>query len=395
MKKIISTLCICLFMANAQSQLVIQKAYTPQDGDHYFEIYNNSNTLLDIGCYSLVTHFQNISEEGFYVVKFPSMVLQPKELMKLGAEEKLNPENPLNNVQLGWNFLGQKGMLEKFVLNENAMQLSPGTISPANYRVKNVFRNEKDYVEHIVLILQGSNVVDASVDVDADKNLPGFLDRLPSISYNNTCGTRVTLNFIGLKSRYQHIFNRPNEDNEYGYFKEYEVRKNSTSVQIAWQTLREKNNNGFYIERKTGTGPWTSVAYVASVAPGGNSNEALQYYYSDKNILNEKTEYRLRQVDMNGRTNYSLAKPPSAEEKKDNIIIYPNPSTDGRANISFGQVNALRDVQVLDINGQLIQQWVSVNSYSQQLQNLRRGQYIVRVIERQTGAMYTEMLMVQ
>jgi hypothetical protein len=254
--------------------------------------------------------------------------------------------------------------------------------------VKNVFRSEKDYVEHIVLMLQGSTVVDASVDVDADKNLPGFLDRLPSISFNNSCGTRVTLTFNGMKSRYQHIFNRPNENNEYGYFKEYEVRKNSTSVQIAWQTMREKNNNGFYIESRTNNGPWTSVAYVASVAPGGNSNEALQYYYSDKNILNEQTEYRLRQVD-------SLAKPPTTDDNKDNINIYPNPTTDGRANISFGQVNALRDVQVLDINGQLIQQWVSVNSYSQQLQNLRRGQYIVRVIERQTGAMYTEMLMVQ
>jgi hypothetical protein len=64
MKKIISTLLVSMLLlqTQTQAQLVIQKAYTPQSGDHYFEIYNNSNTLLDIGCYSLVTHFQNITE---------------------------------------------------------------------------------------------------------------------------------------------------------------------------------------------------------------------------------------------------------------------------------------------------------------------------------------------
>lgn len=380
---------------HAHAELIIQKAYTPQNGAHYFEIMNNSNTMLDAGCYSLVTHFQDIYEEGFFVVKLPALSLQPREVITIGSDENLNPVNPLNKMQLGWSFLSQNNFIQKFVLSENQMQLNEMPLPPAkNFTVGNVFRSDLEYVEHVVLLLKGSTLVDASVTVDADKNLPSFLDRLPAMYFDNTCGTRVSLTLNGMKNRYPNIFNRPNLPNEYGYFKEFEVQRNSTAVQIAWQTMREQNNRGFYIERRTGSGPWTTVAYVATQAPEGNSNESLQYYYGDKSILNTRTEYRLRQMDVNGRAHYSPSRPIDAEGRTESIVVYPNPSPDGRANIAFGPVNALRDVQVLDINGQLLQQWVSVNSRSQQLQNLRSGQYFIRVIERQTGAVYTEKLIV-
>jgi hypothetical protein len=75
--------------------------------------------------------------------------------------------------------------------------------------------------------------------------------------------------------------------------------------------------------------------------------------------------------------------------------VYPNPSPDGRINVAFGNVNSLRDVQIIDISGQLIQQWLSVNNTNQQINNLRRGNYIVRVIDRQTGTVSSEKIIVQ
>jgi hypothetical protein len=63
--------------------------------------------------------------------------------------------------------------------------------------------------------------------------------------------------------------------------------------------------------------------------------------------------------------------------------------------VAFGNVNSLRDVQIIDISGQLIQQWLSVNNTNQQINNLRRGNYIVRVIDRQTGTVSSEKIIVQ
>ena len=198
-----------------------------------------------------------------------------------------------------------------------------------------------------------------------------------------------------MQSAYASIFNRPNQPNDYGYFKEFQIQRNNAIVQIAWQTAREQNNRGFEIERRSDNEPWTTVAYVATLAPTGNSSETLKYLYGDNTPLRGNLQYRLRQVDVNGRATYSPVRTINVLGEENKIVIYPNPSTDGRVNISFGNVNSLRDVQVLDINGQLIQQWLSINSNSQQLTNLRRGNYFVRVIDRQTGTMTSQKLIVQ
>jgi hypothetical protein len=75
-------------------------------------------------------------------------------------------------------------------------------------------------------------------------------------------------------------------------------------------------------------------------------------------------------------------------------VVFPNPSPDGRATIAFGNVNAMRDVQLIGPGGQVVRQWVSVNNNQQQLTDLRAGQYFVRVIDRQHGTVQTEKLIV-
>lgn len=98
---------------------------------------------------------------------------------------------------------------------------------------------------------------------------------------------------------------------------------------------------------------------------------------------------------MQGRTVYSPAQNLNSLGLKDKMVVYPNPSTDGRISIAFENVNSFRDVQVLDINGQLIQQWVSINNSTQQINNLKRGGYIIRVTDRQSGSVTTEKVLVQ
>lgn len=194
----------------------------------------------------------------------------------------------------------------------------------------------------------------------------------------------------------QTVLTKPSARNsQYGYFKEFEIRKNNAAAQIAWQTVREENNRGFELQRRIGTNPWTIIAYVASMAPDGNSSKTLKYLYGDNSLLKEDAQYRIRQIDINGHSSYSSIQTLDQLHVINKILVYPNPSPDGIVNVALGNANSFKDVQVMDINGQLIQQWLSVNTANQQINNLRKGNYIIRVIDRQTGGVSSEKIIVQ
>lgn len=218
---------------------------------------------------------------------------------------------------------------------------------------------------------------------------------MPILDYSNSCGNPVTIRFNTLQSMYPNIFTRsPFERNEYGFFREFEIHKNTASVQIAWQTSKEQNLRGFEIERRIENKPWTTIAFVATMAPSGNNNQVIDYLYGDNTFLGDNAEYRLKQIDVNGRSFYSAPRRINTLETKE-VVLYPNPSVDGRVTVSLGKLNSLRDIQVVDLNGQLVQQWLSVNNNTQQINDLKRGNYIIRVIDHQTGTLTSEKLIVQ
>lgn len=78
------------------------------------------------------------------------------------------------------------------------------------------------------------------------------------------------------------------------------------SVQLNWQTATEVNNYGFQVQRKNENGKrWNDIGFV----PGhGNSNFPIDYSFVDKNPLGGTSfYYRLKQIDINGKFEYSDA----------------------------------------------------------------------------------------
>jgi len=73
------------------------------------------------------------------------------------------------------------------------------------------------------------------------------------------------------------------------------------NVNLNWSTSMEENNAGFDIERKSETGNWTKVGYVAGK---GNSNNVNNYKYTDSKVEAGKFSYRLKQTDYNGNYEY-------------------------------------------------------------------------------------------
>jgi len=72
---------------------------------------------------------------------------------------------------------------------------------------------------------------------------------------------------------------------------------NETSV-ITWKTAMELNNDYFSIERKT---PTTNYEVIGTVKGSGNSNQILNYSFTDKAPVNNTLNYyRIVQHDFNG-----------------------------------------------------------------------------------------------
>ncbi len=78
----------------------------------------------------------------------------------------------------------------------------------------------------------------------------------------------------------------------------------NNNVQLNWQTATETNNRGFEIERSADSQTFTKIGFV----PGrGTTTQKSAYSYIDKEAMEGKLYYRLKQVDLDGTFEYSGA----------------------------------------------------------------------------------------
>ncbi|MEJ2506974.1 MAG: hypothetical protein P8Y81_12005, partial [Ignavibacteriaceae bacterium] len=76
-------------------------------------------------------------------------------------------------------------------------------------------------------------------------------------------------------------------------------------INLQWRTETEVNNYGFEVERKnssTQNGQWQTLAFVQG---HGNSNSPKDYSFIDEGITSGKYSYRLKQIDNDGKYEYS------------------------------------------------------------------------------------------
>jgi hypothetical protein len=176
--------------------------------------------------------------------------------------------------------------------------------------------------------------------------------------------------------------------------KSFNAARNRSNVDLKWETEVEINNKGFYLERKLSNGGWQDVTFVASKATNGNSNSALVYDFTDFNNTKGISQYRLRQMDIDGKQAYSQIRSVRGEGQKSNTIIYPNPSGDGKVNIVFETANSIRDVSLMDVSGKTLKQWKGVTNNNIQIDNLNAGFYTVRIVNVETGEQVVEKFIV-
>ena len=105
----------------------------------------------------------------------------------------------------------------------------------------------------------------------------------------------------------------------------FTATSNENSVTLNWSTATETNNSGFSVERKTSRDEsWIEIGFV----PGsGTTTERMSYSYIDENLNMGNYSYRLKQIDYDGKTEYSNAilVEVAAPDKYVLLQNYPNP----------------------------------------------------------------------
>ena len=163
-------------------------------------------------------------------------------------------------------------------------------------------------------------------------------------------------------------------------------RQGSVNV-LSWNTATELSNKGFEIQRSVDGINFTSLGYIASKAISGNSNSNLNYSFVDEKPFSSTSYYRLKQVNIDGRSRYSTVV--SIKGTKSSSItvvnVYPNPASKSLSVIIASPVNENINVLVTDLAGRVIQNLTQSivagdNKININVQSLSSGTYLIKTI---------------
>ncbi|MGL6266817.1 MAG: T9SS type A sorting domain-containing protein, partial [Chitinophagaceae bacterium] len=125
------------------------------------------------------------------------------------------------------------------------------------------------------------------------------------------------------------------------------------NVKLDWSTASESNNKGFEIIRSTDAAKWLSIGFVEG---SGTSSLSRTYSLVDKNLSSGKYFYRLKQVDYDGKFNYSNIIAIDVNGKLAYTLnqSYPNPSY-GASTITYSiPVKSKVTLTVYDVQGRVV-----------------------------------------
>jgi hypothetical protein len=174
---------------------------------------------------------------------------------------------------------------------------------------------------------------------------------------------------------------------------EFNGRINNADAFLNWKTDNEVNTREFIIERSIDGRNYAAAGTV----PTNNESGAHQYAFTDRSIDQLGASfvyYRLKQVDIDGKSSYSRVLILPVEQSGSRVVCYPNPVT-SETNVTI-TLDRAEKVQARLINniGQVMQaqQWslsAGSSSFPINMSRLPQGLYYLEIscqsIKKQIG----------
>ncbi|TAE84364.1 MAG: T9SS C-terminal target domain-containing protein [Bacteroidetes bacterium] len=175
------------------------------------------------------------------------------------------------------------------------------------------------------------------------------------------------------------------------------AKRNNSDVLVTWSTATEKNNEKFIIERSLQEGEFEPIGVVKGAL---NSNIKMNYSFNDFAAIQladkvgaDKIYYRIRQVDLSGKSELSDVVVVNIDAVKlDNAIaLYPNPAN-AYVNINCNKNYSLGLVSIFDITGKIVMEKEVTDSHELliDLNGFNKGIYFVKTNDGNTRKLVIE-----
>lgn len=123
------------------------------------------------------------------------------------------------------------------------------------------------------------------------------------------------------------------------------------SVSLTWQTASEENNDYFSIEHSS---DGTNFREIAQQVGNGTTFTIQNYSFLHRNVENGLHYYRLKQVDFDGKFEYTSIVTAKVTFANDDVILTPNPTSDMVLIQTKTPFERDADFQILNMQGQVV-----------------------------------------
>jgi len=154
------------------------------------------------------------------------------------------------------------------------------------------------------------------------------------------------------------------------------------NVRINWSTASQVNCDYFVVEKSV---DGQSFIDIRTIHCAGNSNSVLNYSVKDDHVTTSTNYYRIRQVDIDGRTNYSPVMTASCEKGNSVFVVNGNYGNEEVLVWFDGSNGKQYIISLLDVAGKRVYSEMYISGDDEEVKisipagNLSSGMYVVRV----------------
>lgn len=109
----------------------------------------------------------------------------------------------------------------------------------------------------------------------------------------------------------------------------FDARKSGKNVDLDWMVTNEFNNAGFEVQRSQRnafSGQYMAWEKIGFVEGRGNSDRTALYNFTDTNPYSGINTYRLKQIDLDGKSSFSTVKTVQFTDLSEILLVFPNPT---------------------------------------------------------------------